>query len=446
MGAVRFHFLFSLLSCALSLPAFGTHFPSGVWTDTSPHEAIVLNDGPASYAKRIEMIRTAEHSLDLRYFIFANDMTGRGLLQEIEQAHIKKPHLRIRVLLDYWVMGGGPEIPPGTVSRLEARGIEFGFYNPSYRFKVSQANRRDHGKVIVKDCQEYLVGGRNIADDYFDAHADLNYLDRDVWIRGGSAKAACESFNLFWKSELTDKSIHRDSSKIKTGDFLYSNEVQKFQKLRSLGFAALENSPRFPVNNGVSFISDHPSIYTWGRVLSQRLLSFFEGTERVLAIESPTFMPSEEHIVALKRLSQRVWIDVLTNSPQAMKVSAKVEPQVPDFVGCSLSKLFGIPLHISLFSGGHLYERKDGHPTKSLHAKTYVRDHKDVLISSYNYSPRSKNLSAETGVILWNAPDLAINVTRSIEERKKHAQFYSIKPNPDCALKSIFYDFVESQF
>jgi len=44
----------------------------------------------------------------------------------------------------------------------------------------SRLNRRMHVKTFTVDDAATIIGGRNIGDEYFDAHAQLNFRDRDV--------------------------------------------------------------------------------------------------------------------------------------------------------------------------------------------------------------------------------------------------------------------------
>ena len=45
-------------------------------------------------------------------------------------------------------------------------------------------NRRMHNKSFIVDNKVAIIGGRNIADDYFDASEDNNYRDLDLLAMG----------------------------------------------------------------------------------------------------------------------------------------------------------------------------------------------------------------------------------------------------------------------
>ena len=48
-----------------------------------------------------------------------------------------------------------------------------------------------------------IVGGRNIANEYFQIHPDFEFIDFDVLGIGPVAPAVSETFDLFWNSDRT---------------------------------------------------------------------------------------------------------------------------------------------------------------------------------------------------------------------------------------------------
>ena len=64
-------------------------------------------------------------------------------------------------------------------------------------------NYRTHRKLFIVDNKYFIVGGRNIADAYFDLHQKYNFLDRDILITGSSVPKITRNFEEFWNSPLT---------------------------------------------------------------------------------------------------------------------------------------------------------------------------------------------------------------------------------------------------
>ena len=52
----------------------------------------------------------------------------------------------------------------------------------------ARLNRRMHNKTFTVDGQVSIVGGRNIGDEYFDAHQALSFVDLDVMAVGPVAQ------------------------------------------------------------------------------------------------------------------------------------------------------------------------------------------------------------------------------------------------------------------
>lgn len=61
-----------------------------------------------------------------------------------------------------------------------------------------QANRRMHNKSFTADNQISIVGGRNIADEYFELKAGSEFVDFDVLAMGPIAAEISKSFDEYW--------------------------------------------------------------------------------------------------------------------------------------------------------------------------------------------------------------------------------------------------------
>ena len=69
-----------------------------------PHKVIPLHDGPLSLLKRLELIRNAKKSIELEYFIFNDDLSGKIIIEELIKATRKG--VRVRLLLDALMVKG----------------------------------------------------------------------------------------------------------------------------------------------------------------------------------------------------------------------------------------------------------------------------------------------------------------------------------------------------
>src|SRR4029453_15601037 len=70
-----------------------------------------------------------------------------------------------------------------------------------YLTHFARLNRRMHNKSFTVDGQVAIVGGRNIGDEYFDAHQDTSFVDLDVMAVGPVAGEIANDFERYWSSE-----------------------------------------------------------------------------------------------------------------------------------------------------------------------------------------------------------------------------------------------------
>ena len=70
-----------------------------------------------------------------------------------------------------------------------------------YLTDFARLNRRMHNKSFTVDGQVAIVGGRNIGDEYFDAHQALSFVDLDVMAVGPVVSEVASDFERYWQSE-----------------------------------------------------------------------------------------------------------------------------------------------------------------------------------------------------------------------------------------------------
>ncbi|GAB4013513.1 MAG: cardiolipin synthase ClsC [Bdellovibrio sp.] len=169
------------------------------------HQTMLLHSGIAALQKRIDMIRKAQKSILIETFIWEKDRAGRILFEELIQKKKRDPQVKIQLLIDESITVW--EMDDFVGEYLKGLGIEVSFYNRALDPVTAQF--RTHRKIFVIDDKEAIIGGRNIGDDYFDLDHEYNFLDRDIWVDGVTAKAVADSFYSYWN----DSSITRRSTR-----------------------------------------------------------------------------------------------------------------------------------------------------------------------------------------------------------------------------------------
>ena len=151
---------------------------------------LLVSDNYDAFAMRVLAARSAVRTLDLMYYLWHDDHTGRLLLQEVFRA--AERGVRVRMLLDdvnprkndaaYLALNNHPNIelklfnPSGIRSGRIMRGVEV-------LLRLFALTRRMHNKAWIADDKFAIVGGRNVGDAYFDA-AETNFRDLDLLLLG----------------------------------------------------------------------------------------------------------------------------------------------------------------------------------------------------------------------------------------------------------------------
>jgi len=160
---------------------------------------------------RVSLADQAKRTIDLQYFIFENDATGRLIALHLLQAADRGVH--VRMLIDDLNIKDDARM----FKALDANpNIEVKLFNPFHSGAASglskaaqvladfeRLNHRMHNKDFIVDNQVAIIGGRNIGDAYFDAKSDTNFRDLDVIAIGPVVPAATAAFESYWNSDAS---------------------------------------------------------------------------------------------------------------------------------------------------------------------------------------------------------------------------------------------------
>ena len=149
--------------------------------------------GPYSYDTRLQLARLATVSLDVQYYHFEADETGRMLLRALRDAALRG--VRVRLLIDDLYTGGLDELFAGFAAHPN---VEVRLFNPfccargsgqAGRFAAAigdwqRVNHRMHNKMFIADGVAAIIGGRNIANEYFLRSETDNFIDLDAFTVG----------------------------------------------------------------------------------------------------------------------------------------------------------------------------------------------------------------------------------------------------------------------
>lgn len=164
-----------------------------------------LAEGLDAFAARYLLIAMAERSLDIQYYIWQNDMSGRLLFSAVLDA--AQRGVKVRLLLDDNNTRGLDD----TLSELNRHpNIAVRLFNPfsfrtlraiGYITDFARLNRRMHNKSFTVDNTATIVGGRNIGDEYFAAGEEPLFTDLDVLAVGPAVDEVAQDFDRYWQSK-----------------------------------------------------------------------------------------------------------------------------------------------------------------------------------------------------------------------------------------------------
>lgn len=399
-----------------------------------------LADGRDAFAARAVLAQAADRSLDVQYYIWRNDITGRLMFDALRAA--AERGVRVRLLLDDNNTAG----LDASLAALDAHPmIEVRLFNPNGIRSVRavgmaadfmRLNRRMHNKSFTADNQVTIIGGRNVGDEYFGAAGEISFSDLDVIAAGPVVRAVSDDFDLYWNSPsayplalLAPDAVAAPAMKPDAEAQAYIEAIKRSAFLEQLveGSLPLEWAR-------ARFVSDDPA-KVMGTAAPEANIAFklrdiLGEPQRSLDLVSPYFVPGKEGTAAFVDLAKKgTRTRILTNSLEATDVAA---------VHAGYAK-WRKPL---LESGVTLYElRREAtdEPTRdkrgsgsgigssdaSLHAKTFGVDGKRVFVGSFNFDQRSIHLNTEMGMVI-DSPALARRLTETLD-RTLPTRAYEVK-------------------
>ncbi|RIX71300.1 phospholipase D-like domain-containing protein, partial [Acidovorax cavernicola] len=164
-----------------------------------------LSDPLEAFAARALLMRAAQQTLDVQYYIWHDDTTGALLARELLAAAGRG--VRVRLLLDD-VGTSGLDAQWSALDQHPQ--IEVRLFNPmavrrpkalGYLTDFTRANRRMHNKSLTADNQATVIGGRNIGDEYFGATDGVLFADLDVLAVGAIVPEVSHDFDRYWASD-----------------------------------------------------------------------------------------------------------------------------------------------------------------------------------------------------------------------------------------------------
>lgn len=378
-----------------------------------------LNDGLDAFAARYLLMSMAQRSIDVQYYIWQNDMSGRLLFSALLEAATRG--VKVRLLLDD---NNTPGLDDTLAEMNRHPNIEIRLFNPfsfrtlralGYLTDFARLNRRMHNKSFTVDGVATLVGGRNVGDEYFGTGNEPLFADLDVLAIGPVVQEVADDFERYWASKAVSplqqvvESDRDPQEAVRLPEAWHNSEpvTRYMQRLEASPFInQLESGTLNMTWARTRLLSDDPrkglGKARRGTLLPQRMLEVIGKPQSQFDIISAYFVPTRAGIAQLLALKRNgVKITILTNSLAANDVTV-----VHAGYAKWRKKLLrhGIALYElkPQFSPGEPPHDRGltGNSGSSLHAKTFTVDNHKLFIGSFNFDPRSAELNTEMGLVI----------------------------------------------
>ena len=421
----------------------------------------ILNVGVDGFLMRLEMINAAERTLDLQYYIFRGDETGRLLTDALSRA--AERGVRVRVLVDE------AESVPGDEQLLALSGhaaIEIRVFNPwNYRghndflrdvdfiLHHSRLDYRMHNKMLIVDGAVALAGGRNVGDQYFQIDPQSQFADDDVFAGGPIIGELSAKFDEFWNSRLAipaEALAHLDPKDLAASSTRLMATARARKVVAAAGFNYQEKlaagQPLSGILSGevplvwadaefVCDAADKKAVVAGTRVgdlMYDPLAKQVKQSQAELIVVTPYFVPSPDESRLLQSLTEKkVRVRVLTNSletnPNVAAHAGYTHYRVPLLQsGVQLSEVRAL---LGNTRGSGESKRLSQYGNYALHAKVCVVDRKELYIGSMNLDVRSRRLNTEMGFII-DSTDLSQLEAARFEAMTRPENAYSVTLRP----------------
>jgi putative cardiolipin synthase len=366
---------------------------------------------------RLGLIEKAERSIDIQSYLIRDDLSGNLIaLRLIEAAN---RGVRVRLLMDDALT---EPIDAGLLSLNDHVNIEVRVFNPfprrrsrliSFIANFNILNRRMHNKSFTVDNRVTIVGGRNLADEYYQTSVTSEFLDEDMAAIGPVVEDVSDGFDEYWNTKeaipvsVFDKYVpHQALNETIEAGQRHLEKHRDSPVIRALNEHLIRDLvdgvlPWVPART--ELVLDHPDKVR-GLVrrqigdVTERLIRMVSSAVKEVIVVSPYFVPQREGVDFFGALAKKgVRVVILTNSLASTNHS-------------SVHAVYARYRKPLLRHGVELYELRpmeEGDVVGeadaarlTLHSKVAIVDRRSAFVGSFNLDPRSLYINTELGMIV----------------------------------------------
>ena len=394
-----------------------------------------LVNGIDALAARLLLAKRAERSIDVQYYLIKRDAVSYAFIDSLLQAADRG--VRIRLLLDDIFTKGYDAGMAGLDSHPN---FEIRIFNPFGRkggrslnaiTSFSRINRRMHNKSFTVDNQVTLIGGRNIADEYFGAREDAKFGDLDVVGIGPVVQDVSNMFDSYWN--------HETALPVPAFAKMPEDPAAELERVRTELAAARERVANTKYAEAVEdeileLVESNTNMFTWAPYtlaydspdkgikskaeeaasITTPLRESLLSAEKEVLLISPYFVPRKGGVEGFSELAKSgIDVKVVTNSLAANNQSTVHGGYAPSRKPLLRNgvKIYEVRADADI-QGSQIVAASGAKAT--LHTKAFIVDREEIFIGSFNFDPRSANINTELGVII-KSPKIASHLAQGLE-------------------------------
>ena len=381
----------------------------------------LLHSEVEAFAMRLELIETAQSTIDLSSYEISDDNTsGRflvAMLNAVERGVV------VRVLVDGHI--GDNLMPKPLMHYLIEHGVAIRERPLNVRYQFELGRSRLHDKLLIIDRRHLITGGRNLKQQYFGI-GDRKCIDRDVYVNGQSACHAADYFAQRWNESKSGQPDLYRAEAPKTLALQVHPEWNTMPRAQALELVAkwLGSLSTGPIpaqdlcNSAIHYDAleiDESNLRFLHDIVGEskrangaiapEILRLLQQACHSIEIETPYFAISKElKSILLDAARRGVHIRVLTNSLESTD-----HPTV--HAGFANERRW------MLRAGIRIYELQG---RNMLHAKSMVIDSRIAMVGSYNFDRLSESRNFEVALILTDCK-FANQVSTSIATHRSQS-------------------------
>lgn len=277
----------------------------------------IYTNGVDKFKALFTDFRNAKKSINVEYFIFADDSISHLTLKELRDAVSRG--VKVRLVIDGykdWGRHYGYDGP--RLDTLRTQGIEAYIFDP-WRHPYLKHIARDHRKIVVIDDSIGYIGGLNIADYYINGKPEVYGGWRDTHLRltGDAIKGLQNYFyNAFTfsggempKPDVTPANNYSPNSNVDTANFKLA-ATTKLAATSKLADAKLQLAEA--KRPQVVYFERSRESHAKKAETRRAIAAAFRSAQDTLRIVSPYFLPTHSVRKALvKAIDRGVNVQIL---------------------------------------------------------------------------------------------------------------------------------------